>query len=504
MSDLARLDIDLESEIPVYRQIADGVKQAARGGELDDGARLPATRDLARQLGVNRNTVIAAYDALAAEGWVRGQTGRGTFLNLPGHGGADADAPDAWFTAFSRAVTGVEQGGLDSILTLATSEEGISFVGSYPAPELMPVAEFRRALERALDRHGAAALSYGPTAGLADLREAIAERMARRGSPATADEILVTQGAQQALDLTLRAFLDPGDSIVVEEPTYTGVLSVLGSLGARGIGVPLDDEGMRPDLLELALSRHRPKLIYVQPNFQNPTTVVMSEERRRRLLDLAERHRVPVVEDDWSGDLRIDGEDLPSLHALDRGRHVVHLGTFSKKLMPGLRLGWAAAPGPVLARLVQLKRAQDCGSSPLLQAALASFLRDGGLERHLAVAREAYRARRDRMIAALERHFPAEARWTRPAGGLFLWVVLPPGFDGTDLWVEAKRRGILYSRGELFHGDGSGRHTLRLTYSAATPEQIDAGIEELGALVRERMESLDPQRNRPVEAMPIL
>jgi GntR family transcriptional regulator/MocR family aminotransferase len=498
----------LQSDVPVYRQIADGVRAAALDGRLQPGHRLPPTRDLARQLGVNRNTVVSAYETLATEGWIRSHTGKGTFLagrpNVVPEISEQAVESDTWFGAFSRSAQGAVVGGLQSIYKLTLAREGISFVGSYPAAELMPVEPFSRSMAKALREGETGVLVYGPTAGHPPLKETIAAGMRRKGSPATADDILITNGAQQAIELVFRTFVARGDAVIIEEPTYTGALTALGSLGARVVGIPVDEEGIRPDLLAVALERHRPRLIYVQPTFQNPTTRLMTKARRREVLSLAIRYRCPIVEDDWAGDLRFEGEGLPSLHALDGGQHVFYLGTFSKNLMPGLRVGWVAAPRPALEHLVELKRVQDCGTSPLLQAALDIFLREGGLDEHLERVRPAYRERRDRMLETLHSHFHPEIEWTRPSGGLFLWVTLPPALDGDDLFVAAQQRGVLYSRGELFHSDGSGRNTFRLTYSAASPEQIETGVKILGDLIRERWPGRADAAEQPsVETMPI-
>jgi GntR family transcriptional regulator/MocR family aminotransferase len=503
------LRINFDSGVPVYRQIAEGVRSAALDGSLRTGHRLPATRDLARRLGVNRNTVVAAYEMLAGEGWVRSHTGKGTFLIARPNAAVDvaeasAPEPGTWFTAFSRSAEGAAVGGLQAIYKLAIATEGISFVGSYPSAELMPVEPFSRAMAEVLRNPESNALAYGPTAGYPALKETIAADMRRKGSPTGPEDILITNGAQQAIELVFRTFVERGDAVIIEEPTYTGALTVLGSLGARVIGIPVDDEGLRPDLLAIALERYQPRLIYVQPTFQNPTARLMTEARRREVLALAHRYRCPVVEDDWGGDLRYEGRDLPSLHALDGGKHVFHLGTFSKKLMPGLRIGWVAAPRPALEHLVELKRIQDCGTSPLLQAALDLFLRNGGLDEHLNRIRPAYLERRDLMLAAMERHFHPDARWSRPAGGLFLWVTLPPNFDGEELFLAAQQHGVLFSRGELFHSDGSGRNTFRLTYSTATPQQIEAGVRILGRLMRERWPGRsDTPDQPPAETMPI-
>jgi 2-aminoadipate transaminase len=276
-----------------------------------------------------------------------------------------------------------------------------------------------------------------------------------------------------------RTMLDRGDPVVIEEPTYTGALSALASLGARVIGVPVDDEGIRPDLLAVALERHRPRMMYVQPTFQNPTTRVMGEARRLEVLSLASRFGCAVVEDDWAADLRFEGTDLPTLHALDGGKRVVYLSTFSKKLLPGLRVGWVAAPPAVLERLIALK--------------------------HLARVRPAYRERRDIMLGAMRRHFPDGVSWTRPEGGLFLWVILPDEIDSTELFIAARDRHVLISRGELFHSDGSGSDTVRLTYASVQPAQIETGIAVLGELIRERSAARAGGHARRVdEAVPIL
>lgn len=502
--------VDPHSDVPVYLQIARAVREAALEGRLP-GGRLPPTRRLARRLGVNRNTVVAAYEELAAEGLVRGRAGRGTFFvgGAPGQAAAPADGPagDAgpWFTAFSRAVEGPGVGSLLSMYRIALSGEGISFAGSYPAAELLPVDEFRAAMSRALAAHGPELLSYGSTAGFGPLRERIAGSMRQHGSAVTAEAILVTNGSQQALELVFRTLVDRGDTVVLEDPSYTGALSVLASLGARLVGVPLDEEGIRPDLLELALERHRPRLLYVQPTFHNPTTRVMGESRRREVLALAARHRCAVVEDDWAGDLRIEGRDLPTLHALEGGRRVIYLSTFSKKLLPGIRVGWVAAPQPVLDRLVALKQISDCGTSPLVQAALHEFLAAGGLESHLGHVVRAYRVRRDAMLASLERHFPEGAAWTKPEGGLFVWVRLPEGADAREVFEAARARGVLFSPGDVFHVDGSGRNTMRLTYAAVAPDAVERGVSVLGELLRARWPGREGRPARAAdEAVPIL
>ncbi len=483
------LKIDQQSATPVYRQIADGIVAAARDGRLHPGHQLPPTRDLARHLGVNRQTVVNAYEYLASRRWVRSHTGKGTFLALPAGDPADSEprpATERWLPTFSRSVEGPNVAGLLSFYRAASASEGIPLAGSYPARELMPVEAFGRALAETLRDDGGAVLGYGPTAGHPALRELIAASMhdgAWGGGP---ESVLVTNGAQQGIDLVCAAFLERDDAVVIEEPTYTGALSALASIGARVVAVQVDEQGMRPDSLAVALERNRPRLMYVQPSFHNPTGAVMGEARRRELLALAARSRCMILEDDWAAGLRFEGDAPPTLHALDGGEHVIYLSTFSKKLMPGLRIGWVAARPRVMKRLVALKQIRDCGTSPLLQAALFRFLRDGGMEQHLARVLPAYRRRRDRMDEALRRHLPRSAAWSLPAGAMFLWVTLPAHLDTSELADAAREAGVLLSGGQTFHVDSDGRHAMRLTYSAASLEEIDRGVEIVGRLVRER------------------
>lgn len=502
------LNIDLKGDVPVYRQIADAIRAALEDGSLRPGNRLPPTRDLARQLGVNRNTVVSAYDQLAAAGWVHSRTGRGTFVAQPpaAAGGDDATGitDGTWLAGFSRAVEGPALGRLQSVYRLAISTEGISFASSMPDSALLPVEAFTAAMSRALGHGGARLLTYGPVQGVLDLRRSIARSMRDRGSSVRSDGILITNGSQQALELVFRTLLDPGSPVVLEDPTFTGALSALGSLQARMIGVPMDDQGLRPDLLEAALQRHRPRVIYVQPTFHNPTSRVMGLDRRLEILALAGRYGCVVVEDDWAGDLRFEGDDLPTLHALDRAGRVVYVSTFSKKLMPGLRIGWLAAPSRLIERLVALKQAADCGTSPLVQQALQHFLEAGGLEEHLARARPRYRSRRDAMLRALDRHFPEGVDWSRPTGGLFVWVELPAGLDSNELFLAAREGGVLFSRGELFHVDGGGRATMRLAFGGVDEQAISTGIKTLGGLIGQRLaEAATESDGARTEALPI-
>jgi 2-aminoadipate transaminase len=321
------------------------------------------------------------------------------------------------------------------LLKLTERPEVISFAGGLPAPEVFPIEEFRAAADRVLSEHGPEALQYSTTEGYRPLREMIARHTARYGIVAKPENVLITSGSQQALDLLGRVFLNPGDRILVERPTYLGALQAWNAYQAEYIGVPMDDEGLRTDYLEEAL-RAGPKFIYALPNFQNPTGVTLSLERRRRLVELAAEAGVPIIEDDPYGQLRYEGEHLPPLVVLEGQLHsnddeccysgnVIYLSTFSKTLAPGLRLGWVIAPTEVINRLVQAKQGADLHTSTFIQMVAYEVARGGFLDRHVREIRAVYRARRDAMLAALEEYFPEGARWTHPQGGLFLWATLP-------------------------------------------------------------------------------
>jgi 2-aminoadipate transaminase len=382
------------------------------------------------------------------------------------------------------------------LLKLTERPEVISFAGGLPAPEVFPIQEFRAAADRVLSEHGPEALQYSTTEGYRPLREMIARHTARYGIVAKPENVLITSGSQQALDLLGRVFLNPGDRILVERPTYLGALQAWNAYQAEYIGVPMDDEGLRTDYLEEAL-RAGPKFIYALPNFQNPTGVTLSLERRRRLVELAAEAGVPIIEDDPYGQLRYEGEHLPPLVVLEGQLHsnddeccysgnVIYLSTFSKTLAPGLRLGWVIAPTEVINRLVQAKQGADLHTSTFIQMVAYEVARGGFLDRHVREIRAVYRARRDAMLAALEEYFPEGVRWTHPQGGLFLWATLPAGLDAQELLPLAlEREKVAFIPGGPFFPDEPEQNTMRLNFSYLPPERIAEGIRRLGRVLND-------------------
>jgi len=368
----------------------------------------------------------------------------------------------------------------------------ISFAGGLPDPSTFPVDELKAITARVLDREPQLVLQYGPTEGDARLRDELVRWMAKDGIRATRDRIIITTGSQQGLDLVGRVFLDPGDVILVERPSYMAALQVFRMYRVEMVGVAQDDDGMRMDALEetlgaLAAAGKRPKIIYVVPDFQNPSGVTMSEPRRRRLLALAREHRCLVVEDNPYRELRFEGEAPPPLAALDDDGLVIYLSTFSKTLCPGMRIAWVAARDEIIQQFVTAKQGMDLCCSTFTQAIAAEFCASGALAARVPGIAALYRRKRDVMLVALEREMPPGVSWTHPHGGLFLWVRLPAGMDSEQLLRPAiEEEGVAYVVGSGFHADGGGKNTMRLNFSYPSEQDIAEGIRRLGTLVKKR------------------
>jgi 2-aminoadipate transaminase len=412
-------------------------------------------------------------------------------------------ADTLWTDRLAQRTERVTSSVIREFLKLLDDPEVISFAGGLPAPEVFPTEEVKAATQRVLARHGAAALQYGATEGYRPLRELLVRHMARYGIEVGPDNVLVTTGAQQALDLVGKAFINPGDRVATEEPTYLGAIQAFSTYEAHYVTVPVDDDGMCVDRLEDAL-RAAPKFLYVLPNFQNPAGVTLSLARRRRLVELAARYGTPIIEDDPYGQLRYSGEHLPPLVKLDADLHgcahgersfrgsVLYLGTLSKTLAPGLRIGWVVAPAEVIAKLAVLKQGADLHTSTFAQMVAYETAQGGLLDRHVKLIRRVYTERRDAMLQALERHAPAGVRWTRPQGGLFLWLTLPPNVASGDVLKDALKAKVAFIPGTAFHPLGGGTNTMRLNFSYARPEIIEEGIARLSAVLRRHVPDAAP------------
>lgn len=408
-----------------------------------------------------------------------------------------------WTSRYALRTKAVKSSAIRELLKITQQPEVISFGGGLPANDLFPIEQFKEACRRVLEQNAVMALQYGETEGYKPLRDMIARHIARYGIKAQAENVLITTGSQQALDLIGKLLINPGDRILVEAPTYLGALQAFNVYGAEYVSVPCDEHGLRTDLLEAPL-RCGPKFMYVLPNFQNPGGTTLSGDRRHTLVSLANKYGIPIVEDDPYGQLRYEGEHMPPLVVLDRENvvhdsaytlgNVIYLSTFSKTLAPGLRLGWIVAPAEVIARLVQLKQGTDLHTSTFTQVVSYEVARGNFLDEHVKRLRNVYRERRDVMLEALAQYFPSEVRWTHPKGGLFLWVTLPDVMDANKLFHEALKQNVAFVPGDSFFAPNEqsleGRRHLRLNFSNVRPEEIREGIRRLSVAIKTQLEQV--------------
>ncbi|MBC8162086.1 MAG: PLP-dependent aminotransferase family protein [Roseiflexaceae bacterium] len=466
--------LDRTSVRPLYRQLTHEIQQRIRSGALPPGARLPPVRELAQQLGVTRLTVHSAYSELQAGGWVEATVGRGTFVAV------QRDAAPA------ESDLGHElshHGMIRDMLRMSQMPGMRSLAMADPAADLYPAREFARALEEALAHDPAAVFGYTSSQGEPLLRTVVAELLRGRGLRCGPDELLITSGVTQGLALVARTLARPGDTVIVEQPTYVGAINVLARQGLRVLGVPVDEHGLLVEALEPLLIKERPKLIYVIPAFQNPSGVCMSLGRRAALLALAERYRVPIVEDDIYAPIGLDRAALPALKAADQSDLVIYISSFSKSLLPGVRIGYLAASPALIKRIVAAKQADDLCSPPLLQRAMALFVERGQFTAHLRRVLPHYRDRRDAMLDAMARYFPSTARWNLPEGGFSVWVRLPYGISTTDLYLAAIDRGVAFAPGDFFFPSPPAAPFIRLSYSSQSPQVIREVTAVIGELL---------------------
>jgi 2-aminoadipate transaminase len=398
-----------------------------------------------------------------------------------------------WNSRFAQRTQRMKSSAIRELLKLTERPEVISFGGGMPAPEIFPYEEIRLACDRILTNFGEKALQYGTTEGFNPLRMMISEEATRNGLCCDLENIMITSGSQQALDLLGKIFINPGDNILVESPTYLGALQAWNAYGAEYVVVKSDEHGMLPDSLEAGL-RNNPKFMYVLPNFQNPTGITFNLERRKKVVELADKYGVPIIEDDPYGQLRFEGESLPSLATLDaqmRGQsncrydgNVIYLSTFSKILAPGIRLAWVIAPPEAVSKIVQAKQGADLNTSTFNQIMAYEVGKDGFIDQHVKKIRAVYHERRDTMLDALEEHCPKGIKWTHPEGGLFLWMTLPEGNDSAVIMKEALKQNVAYVPGASFHPLGGGENTIRLNFSFSNPTTINDGISRLGLVFK--------------------
>ncbi|HWC26292.1 MAG TPA: PLP-dependent aminotransferase family protein, partial [Solirubrobacteraceae bacterium] len=486
------LDIERGGEVSITQQLVSQIARLIDRGELGPGERLPATRALAADAGINHLTAVRVYRRLAELGYVTAAVGRGTFVRrrVPpvaagdGDAGRPADGDADWQLGMlaPRPVFYADEMLRDSLHAPLTGD-AIPLGSGYPDPELCPSAELA-ALGAAIGRDRPRAITdYLQVEGLPELRERLAELGREAGYATSADEILVTTGARQAIDLVARAVLSPGDIAVVESPTFAGALASLQATGARVLPLPVDAGGADVDALERILARHEIKLVALQEACQNPTGADLAPARRARLVELARTRGFFVLDDGVYATTRFDGAAPQRLRAAAPA-HVIYVDSLSKTCGGGLRIGWIAACGPVFARLVQLKLDSDIHTAALPQHLAAHHLRGDRHAQLLARTLPVYRARRDALLRALERHLAHDATWTVPGGGNHVWVTLRAAVDERALYDEALRTGVTFLPGGAVMAERSSRTTMRLSFGLVEPELLDEGVRRLAVALR--------------------
>jgi 2-aminoadipate transaminase len=471
---LPAIHLDPDNKSPLYKQLYSKLKDQIESGSLGTGARLPATRELAGQLGLNRTTVSAAYALLESEGLIKGHVGRGSFVV------GDRSIVD-WRGLLAP---------LASPSPAAPSSAPLaSFSSSRPSELLFPLEEFRASCAEVIASPEAQTiLQLGSPAGFPPLRRYLLEQSRIEGVATDSDDILVTSGCQQAFDLLQRTLVRNGETVLVEDPVYLGVRNVFERAGARLIGVPVGPGGLDLETLERVIAREHPRLVVVTSNFQNPTGATMPLASRRALLHITQAAGVIVIENDIYGALVYEDAPIPTVKSLDESGDTILLRSFSKIAFPGLRVGWVIAPRTLIEKLTEAKQWSDLHTDQLSQAVLLRFAESGRLAEHRQRMLEAGRLRLHAAVAACEKFLPTEARFTRPRGGMSLWIRLPEPLDAGELLPRAEREGVTYLPGKYFAVTRSQSSCLRISFAGMAPEQIRSGIAVLGRIFREELE----------------
>jgi DNA-binding transcriptional MocR family regulator len=481
------IQIDRMAHFPIYRQIEDKLRKLITQGTLRPGDCIPSSRLLAAQLGVNRLTIETAFRKLEADGLISAHVGKGTFVNFvspprESSGGAGPD-PEAlahlWGPLFvDRRPAPMPLPALDA----RPAGKTISFVHAAPPPDLFPATEFRRCVDYVLKRRSAEVAGLGFSNGLPSLRSHLVRWFAQSGIETTEDDVIITTGCQQSMDLIRRILVGPGDGLMMENPTYPGAVAALAPDSSERLELPISQGGPDLRVFRSLNGRMSCRLVYVVPNFHNPTGRSMSLESRRQLVTTTNELRIPIVEDDVFGELRYSGPAFPALKSLCP-HLVIYIGSFSKMLSPSVRLGWIVASKPVAWHLNTVKQACDLHTNPLIQATLDEFCRRGLLHRHLKRVRRVFVKRRDAMAEMLHREFPSHARWELPKGGLSFWVSLDPECDTDELLRLAQERGAQFLPGSAFYFRSPLYNSLRLSFASESEERIRDGIQILGGLL---------------------
>jgi DNA-binding transcriptional MocR family regulator len=492
---LHRVTLDRDSEEPIYRQLIQHIQSQIESGVLTAGMRLPASRDLATTLGISRISVVNAYAELRSEGYLSAHAGRGTFVARDG-------SPVNRITPLrvsAAAAASSQDYSLRDMLALANKPGIINLSHGAPPEAFFPTSQLRAAINTVLDRDGPPALAYEVAEGLPALRASVRDYLMAMGIHAGIGDILITGGAQQALDLIIQTLMHDGDVLATGNPTYLGILDIARMRRVQIHGLPMDEDGLRVDMLENYLLEQSPRLLYVMPSFHNPTGTVMPLHRRRQLLNLANEHNVIVIEDAVYQEFRFEGTDLPPLKALDEHGVVIYVNAFTKLLLPGMRIGYLVADGATCERLARVKQAIDISTPGLNQRAIHVLLERGVLSQQRERNARALRHLRDAAISAAQQHLPPGTHWHVPMGGTYLWVNLPrTGPTASELFIACVQAGVAFAIGNIFYTNGQGSYDLRLNYGLLHPDLTEKGIRLIGRTWRDLVTDTGSYSNSPL------
>jgi 2-aminoadipate transaminase len=465
---------------PLFLQLHEPIIDRIAAGELTAGARLPPVRRLAQQLGINHMTVAKAYKDLAEAGFVEGRAGGGTHVRAP-------------YGTGSRRARGSEPATTGPLLSerlyeLSHAPGVIGFTANYPAPDAGCAREFETSLQSVVADGLSPYFAYDPPNGRIGFRRAIVDYVARQGLTTVPEDVIVTSGAQQAIELVVRLLVPHGSPVIVERPSYYGVINALRSIGARILEVPVESDGMDIEKLEAHLARHRPRLIYTNPTFQNPTGVTTSLEKRRSILALARKHGVAILEDDHNSELRFSGSPVHSIRSLSEpGDNVFYVRGFGKVFLPGTRLGYVVTPSHARRPLLALKAHSDLHTAGIMQEAMARFLARGNYPKFLEQMKTVYAAKQSKLISSLSAGMPPGTLIGNPEGGLSLWVTLPEGTEVSELYYRAVRRGVAFVAGEVFYASHVNPRTLRVSFGLVPDDVLDEGVTRLCSVAKDLM-----------------
>jgi 2-aminoadipate transaminase len=487
--------IDRESEEPIYRQLIRQIQMQVESGQIPAGTRLPASRELARKIDVSRISVVNAYAELRAEGYLSAHAGRGTFVSREVNPATRPVSQNGTPTSHST----LPDQSLADLMRLARRPSVINFWQGTPPPEFFSVQSLRDAINTVLDRDGARALAYEMTEGYGPLRAAVRDYVSGMGIETRPENVLITGGAQQGIDLIVQSLVREGETIVTSDPTYLGIISIARARRIHLHGIPVDQDGMRTDMLENYLMENQPRLIYIMPTFLNPSGQSLPLHRRRQVINLAAEYNVPVLEDAVNHELRFQGEPLPPLKALDSEDMVIHVSAFSKMLMPALRVGYVITNSGHFERLMHMKHAADVSSSALNQRAVHIMLQRGVIAQHLERNNRELLRRRDAAVRAAEQFMPPGSTWNVPDGGLHMWITLPKhGPTSTELFIAAIQNQVAFTLGNMFYLNGGGSYEMRISFALQAPDRIEEGFRRIGRAWRNLANDYDELEETPL------